>query len=182
MVTSDSWRRINRDRVHWAEGEEARVAGGAATPAGKRCFDLVVASVGLIALAPVMGLIAAAVRMDSRRPVLYRARRMGQNGREFACLKFRIMTDEERVTRVGAWLRRHGLDELPQLVNVLRGEMSVVGPRPVMARDRADPPMRHYRRLEMQPGMTGMWAAQDIDCGASTAYVSQEEMYRRCWS
>lgn len=109
----------------------------------KRLFDLVASGVGLLVLAPVMLALALAVRFGSPGPVLYRGVRVGKNGAPFHMLKFRTMVvdaekqggsstaeDDPRVTRVGAFLRRYKLDELPQLINVFRGDMSLVGPRP----------------------------------------------------
>jgi lipopolysaccharide/colanic/teichoic acid biosynthesis glycosyltransferase len=109
----------------------------------KRAFDMFAASAGLLVLAPLLVVIAAAVRLDSRGPVLFRQTRMGRRFRPFSILKFRSMRyapeaagapltvgHDPRITRVGHWLRRSKLDELPQLINVLTGEMSLVGPRP----------------------------------------------------
>ncbi len=128
-------------------------------------LERVLAGAGLVVLAPVMVLLAAAVWLDSGRPVLFRHRRVGRNGRTFELLKFRSMVvdhggpsltrkGEARITRVGAWLRRWKLDELPQLVNVLRGEMSLVGPRPEVPEyvDLQDPLWR--RVLAARPGIT----------------------------
>ena len=112
-------------------------------PLGKRCFDLVVAGTALVVLAPVLVVVAAAVRLGSSGPALFRQVRVGLDGRPFVLLKFRTMVvgadrmaanvsaqDDPRVTGVGRHLRRWYLDELPQLVNVVRGDMSLVGPRP----------------------------------------------------
>jgi exopolysaccharide biosynthesis polyprenyl glycosylphosphotransferase len=149
------------------------------TLASKRLFDLIAASVALVATLPFLLLIAAAIMADSRGPVLYRQRRSGRDGDPFTMLKFRTMVcgadrlvddvvqvdtlvdpmfklrDDPRVTRVGRWLRRSSLDELPQLLNVLSGGMSLVGPRPeeVWLTDRYDEP--HHFRLQMRPGVTG---------------------------
>lgn len=113
----------------------------------KRAFDLIAAIVGLVLLAPVMAFIGVLVRRDSEGPVLFRQERIGREGRPFTLLKFRSMVDsplpagplvtaaaDTRVTRVGANLRATKLDELPQLINVIRGEMSIVGPRPEVAK------------------------------------------------
>jgi exopolysaccharide biosynthesis polyprenyl glycosylphosphotransferase len=138
----------------------------------KRCLDVVLAALVLLMLAPLAALIALAVKLTSPGPVLYRQRRVGTLGADFELLKFRTMTvngDGEttwsvrydpRVTPLGALLRRLGLDELPQLVNVLRGEMSLVGPRPERPYfvDRFTAAMPGYpRRLRVPPGITG-WA------------------------
>lgn len=113
----------------------------------KRLFDVVCAVLGLLFLAPVMLLVAMLVKLDSDGPVLFRQVRVGRGGRDFVILKFRSMIDRRasagpgvsarddvRVTRVGGFLRASKLDELPQLINVLRGEMSIVGPRPELRR------------------------------------------------
>ncbi len=137
-----------------------------------------VAGLGLVVLAPVMVVLAAAVWLDSGRPVLFRHRRVGQGGRTFELLKFRSMVvnhggasltrrGEARITCVGAWLRRWKLDELPQLINVLRGEMSLVGPRPEVPEyvDLGDPLWQ--RVLEARPGITDP---------ASLAFRNEEEL------
>jgi lipopolysaccharide/colanic/teichoic acid biosynthesis glycosyltransferase len=128
-------------------------------------LERVLAAAGLVVLSPVLVLLAAAVWVDSGRPVLFRHRRVGRGGRTFELLKFRSMVvdhggpqltrkGEARITRVGAWLRKWKLDELLQLVNVVRGEMSLVGPRPEVPEyvDESDPLWR--RVLEARPGIT----------------------------
>lgn len=146
----------------------------------KRSLDLVVSIGGLLFLSPLLLLIAGAIKLESRGAVIYRQVRVGRDGQLFSILKFRTMADgahaerdsleplnaagelfkmvdDPRVTRVGRWLRRASLDEVPQLVNVLRGEMSLVGPRPLVPEeDRLV--VGHYRaRLDVSPGMTGHW-------------------------
>lgn len=139
----------------------------------KRALDVVLAGIGLWLLAPLFVAVAVAVRLDSRGPVLFRQTRNGFNGRPFEIYKFRTMNvmengavvvqaqrNDRRVTRVGRWLRRTSIDELPQLLNVLRGEMSLVGPRPhAMAHD--DQYMQligtYAYRHHVKPGITG-WA------------------------
>jgi exopolysaccharide biosynthesis polyprenyl glycosylphosphotransferase len=147
----------------------------------KRTFDFLVSLGLLIVLSPVLALVALAVRITSRGPILYRSMRPGIGGEPFACLKFRTMridADElqtrlealneasgalfkikrdPRTTRVGAFLRRYSLDELPQLLNVLRGEMSLVGPRPLPQRDFERLDDWHKKRYLVLPGMTGLW-------------------------
>ena len=134
--------------------------------AGKRAFDLVVLTLG----APFAGAIAAvcamAVKLTSPGPVVFRQERVGLDGRSFTVLKFRTMVhdtagnplfpDEVRITRVGGWLRRASLDELPQLINVARGEMSIVGPRPTLAYQVARYDDRQRARLSVRPGITGL--------------------------
>ncbi|HEY7967444.1 MAG TPA: sugar transferase [Solirubrobacteraceae bacterium] len=147
----------------------------------KRTFDLIVATLLIILLSPLLLIIAAAVKLGSRGPVLYRSIRPGVGGMPFACLKFRTMVvgadsrqydleqrneatgalfkmrRDPRLTLVGRALRRFSLDELPQLVNVLRGQMSLVGPRPLPQRDFERLDEWHLRRYQVMPGMTGLW-------------------------
>jgi sugar transferase EpsL len=135
---------------------------------GKRALDLTTVCLGLIGAAPVMGLIALVLLVTQGRPVLFRQSRPGLRGRRFGILKFRTMRDEadtegralpdaRRLTPVGRLLRRTSLDELPELLNVLKGDMSLVGPRPLLVRylDRYTP--QQARRHEVRPGITG-WA------------------------
>jgi len=147
----------------------------------KRTFDLVVSVVGLVFLTPVFLAIAAAIKLSSRGPVIYRSVRPGMAGRPFFCFKFRTMRehaeqiqdelepfneqtgalfkirDDPRMTRIGRLLRRFSLDELPQLVNVVRGEMSLVGPRPLPMRDFDRLADWHKKRYLVLPGITGLW-------------------------
>ena len=133
----------------------------------KRGLDVVLALVGLIVAAPIMALIAAAIRIDTPGPILYIGRRAGLAGRPFGMIKFRTMRADApangpaltlrrdwRVTRVGRWLRRTKLDELPQLVNVIRGDMSLVGPRPEDPRYVARYSDEQRRLLSVRPGIT----------------------------
>jgi sugar transferase EpsL len=135
---------------------------------GKRGLDIAVALLALIVFAPALMIVAGLVAMRTGRPVFFRQERPGLYGRPFHLVKFRTMTDArdadghlrpdaERMTRLGRFLRRTSLDELPELLNVLRGEMSLVGPRPLLMRyvDRYSP--RQARRHEVRPGLTG-WA------------------------
>ncbi|MCA1670695.1 MAG: sugar transferase [Actinobacteria bacterium] len=131
----------------------------------KRTVDIAVATLVGVALAPVMALVALAIRLTMGRPVLFRQRRSGQHGREFSIAKFRTMRapeydgepDAERVTRVGHLLRSTSMDELPQLWNVLKGDMSLIGPRPTLPEQVAHYSEHQRRRLEIRPGITG-WA------------------------
>ena len=136
-----------------------------------RALDLVIAGVGLVVAAPFLGLAALAIRLDSRGPALYRARRVGRDGVEFELYKLRtmhagndpvgvgtpVLPGDPRVTRVGGFLRRLSLDELPNLLNVIRGEMAVVGPRPTLAAQVEQYSPAQRRRLAVKPGLTG-WA------------------------
>ena len=148
--------------------------------AAKRAFDVVGASAALVLLAPFLGLMAALVKLDSPGPVIFRQRRVGRDGRVFPMLKFRTMVadaerrkedllhlnegdgvfkiaNDPRITRVGRFLRRTYADELPQLVNVLRGEMSLVGPRPLPLDEDGLLVGWQRRRLRLRPGITGIW-------------------------
>jgi lipopolysaccharide/colanic/teichoic acid biosynthesis glycosyltransferase len=137
----------------------------------RRLFDIGAAAVGLVLTAPVLGAAAAAIKLEDRGPVLYRQRRVGLEGREFELLKLRTMVvgaetigagwavneGDPRITRAGRVLRRLSMDELPQLWNVLRGDMSVIGPRPTLSYQVERYTARQRRRLEVKPGLTG-WA------------------------
>jgi exopolysaccharide biosynthesis polyprenyl glycosylphosphotransferase len=146
----------------------------------KRGLDVGLSAASLVLFAPVMALIALAIRLDSKGPVLFRQTRVGQDGRRFTLAKFRTMApdsdglvaelmeksvdpdwliieDDPRVTRVGRFLRRTSLDELPQLWSVLKGEMSMVGPRPLSERDDEGVPAWGRHRLDLVPGLTGHW-------------------------
>lgn len=134
---------------------------------GKRIGDLILATVALLAGAPLLLAIAAVVRLDVGRPVLFRQRRPGLNGRPFTLLKFRTMrntrdstgnllADADRLTRLGRFLRSTSLDELPELWNVLKGDMSLVGPRPLLMRYLDRYTTEQARRHDVRPGMTGL--------------------------
>lgn len=147
----------------------------------KRGFDLLGATLALIVLSPLIAMIAAAIKLDSRGPVLFRQRRMGREDRAFEIFKFRSMVDgadrqrqalagrneaggglfkiedDPRITRVGRFLRKTSLDELPQLLNVVRGEMSLVGPRPLVLDEDCLIEGHHRHRLLVPPGATGLW-------------------------
>jgi len=137
----------------------------------RRAVDIAVSALGLALTAPVLALAALAIRVESPGPVVYRQRRSGLHGREFDMLKLRTMVagaehkgaglaineGDARITRVGAFLRRTSLDELPNLLNVLRGEMSLIGPRPTLPVQVAQYTERQRGRLAVKPGITG-WA------------------------
>ena len=147
----------------------------------KRLLDVCVSSAALLILTPVLGIVALCIRCDSPGPVLYGAPRVGRKGRRFRCFKFRTMVsgadlvkdvlrarnqregpffkiaNDPRITRVGRFLRHFSLDELPQLWNVLRGDMSLVGPRPHPIDDCERYDLDHLRRLDVTPGVTGLW-------------------------
>ncbi|MDW8103884.1 MAG: sugar transferase, partial [Armatimonadota bacterium] len=134
----------------------------------KRLLDLLGASIGIVLTAPIMLLIAALIRLTMGKPVLFRQMRPGLHGKPFVMLKFRTMTDQRdakgellpdelRLTRFGKWLRSTSLDELPELFNVLKGEMSLVGPRPLLMEYLPRYTPEQARRHEVKPGITG-WA------------------------
>jgi exopolysaccharide biosynthesis polyprenyl glycosylphosphotransferase len=147
----------------------------------KRLLDVFISAAGLLVLAPILAAIALAIKLDSPGPILYRSLRVGRKGRKFVCFKFRTMVanadklkdalrhlnerqgpffkiaNDPRVTRVGRLLRKYSLDELPQLWNVFSGEMSLVGPRPHPSDDYAGYSLEHLRRLDVTPGISGLW-------------------------
>jgi len=136
---------------------------------GKRAFDLAVAATALAATSPILLGVGLAVRVKLGSPVLFRQARAGKDGQPFSIYKFRTMTDErgadgellpdsERLTPFGQFLRKTSLDELPELLNILKGEMSLVGPRPLLQRYLARYSPRQARRHEVRPGLTG-WVA-----------------------
>lgn len=139
------------------------------TKCGKRAIDLGLSAVGLLASAPVLAIASIAIRFDSRGPVIFRQRRIGRDGTPFEILKLRTMTDraqetgpgvvadDPRITRVGRFLRDTSIDELPQLFNVLKNDMSMVGPRPTLGYQVEQYTERQRRRLEVLPGIIG-WA------------------------
>ncbi len=136
-----------------------------------RAVDVAVAGVGLVLVSPLLALAALATKLDGGGPVLYRQTRVGRDGEDFEVLKLRTMVvgaeklgagyavdrGDARITRVGRVLRRTSIDELPQLWNILRGDMSVIGPRPTLRYQVEQYDERQRRRLEIRPGLTG-WA------------------------
>lgn len=148
---------------------------------GKRLFDVVFALCGLALLLPLLPFVITLIKLDSPGPVVFAQRRVGRGGRPFTCYKFRSMIqaaesmkselanlneasgpafkirDDPRITRVGAFLRRSSLDEVPQLLNILRGQMSIVGPRPQIPAEVELYEPWHRRRLEVKPGITCLW-------------------------
>ena len=146
----------------------------------KRLFDFATSALALLVSSPILAGSAAAIVLEDRGPVLYRQRRVGKDGVEFELLKLRTMVvgaetigaglavneGDPRITKVGAILRRLSLDELPQFWNVLRGEMSIIGPRPTLAYQVERYTPRQRRRLEVKPGITG-WAQVRYHYGGS---------------
>jgi lipopolysaccharide/colanic/teichoic acid biosynthesis glycosyltransferase len=162
--------------------------------------------VAMVLLSPVLLILALLIRIDSRGPVFFRQERIGLHGRPFNVVKFRSMcTDAEqqldelldqneinghafklaedpRITRLGRFLRRSSLDEVPQLWNVFRGEMSLVGPRPPLPREVANYDVWHRRRLSMKPGMTGLWQVGARHNPEFDHWVEQDLEYIDGWS
>jgi exopolysaccharide biosynthesis polyprenyl glycosylphosphotransferase len=172
----------------------------------KRALDVVGATTGLLLLAPVLALIAVAIKLNSSGPMLFQQERVGRNGKSFRILKFRTMVrnaeelmanlvkqnevdgplfklkNDPRVTRVGHLLRRFSLDELPQLWNVLRGEMSLVGPRPALPREITGWGPELHQRLTVKPGITGMWQVNGRSNASFEDYVRLDLYYVDNWS
>ena len=178
----------------------------ALTLAIKRIFDVVVSVLALVLLAPLFATITIAIALDSGRPVLFRQRRLGVHGRSFSLVKFRSMdrdaearladladsnevrgpvfkvTRDPRITRVGGFLRRTSLDELTQLWNVVRGDMSLVGPRPPLPNEVRDYDLWHRRRLSMKPGITGLWQVRGRRDPDFNRWVADDLEYIDHWS
>ena len=178
----------------------------AAALALKRCVDVAGAILTLTVLSPSLALIAALIKLDSRGPVFYRAPRVGRKGHLFRCYKFRTMVrnadelkdnlrqrnqrsgpffkmaDDPRITRLGRALRRYSADELPQLWNVLKGDMSLVGPRPHPADDYAAYDIEHLARLDVKPGITGLWQVTARRDPSFQRGMELDREYIRTWS
>ncbi|HTV14168.1 MAG TPA: sugar transferase [Acidobacteriaceae bacterium] len=172
----------------------------------KRIVDIVLSLGALIAAAPLMTAIALAVKLDSPGPVFYVSERIGKRGRVFRCVKYRTMVrnaeamkkdlaaqnerdeilfkmrNDPRITRLGRFLRKYSLDELPQFLNVLRGEMSIVGPRPPIASEVEKYELEHFRRLEVMPGLTGLWQVQARHDPSFARYIELDTAYVENWS
>jgi len=172
----------------------------------KRVMDIILSSIALIALAPALVTIAVLVKLDSAGAIFYRAARIGRKGRVFTCYKFRTMvvdaekikaqlahlnerkgllfkiSNDPRVTRLGARLRKYSLDELPQLFNVLIGDMSLVGPRPPLASEVEKYKLDHLRRLDVLPGMTGLWQVEARQDPSFDSYISLDTAYVENWN
>lgn len=176
----------------------------------KRACDLIFGLVALIAAAPLMACLIVAIRLDSRGPALYGQRRIGHLGQPFTIWKLRSMYHEcsqeyhrraaqdwfnerpngdrykseadPRITRVGKYLRRMSLDELPQLFNVLKGEMSLVGPRPIMPYERPSYESWYFEREVVKPGITGLWQVSGRDRLSARQMMALDSRYVRQWS
>jgi lipopolysaccharide/colanic/teichoic acid biosynthesis glycosyltransferase len=174
----------------------------------KRGVDIIGATIGLLVLSPVLTVLSILVWLQSRGPVFFTQERVGQGGSRFRIIKFRTMVDgaekrrdellsrsvyhdarlfkmrdDPRMTWVGRWLRRTSLDELPQLINVLRGDMSLVGPRPPLPSEVALYEEHHYARFDVKPGITGPWqVAGRNDITDFEHVIRLETEYIRHWS
>ena len=172
----------------------------------KRTFDFTLATLGVICLSPVLAMLAIAVRRDSEGPVIFKQSRVGKDGVPFDVMKFRTMVtnaeeiledlqdnnegagplfkmkEDPRVTKVGAFLRKTSLDELPQLFNVIKGEMSLVGPRPALASEMAAWDADLYGRLRVKPGITGMWQVSGRSETSFEEYTRLDLYYVDNWS
>ncbi len=172
----------------------------------KRGLDVVFSVLALLLLSPLILLVAIAVKLDSPGPAFYLSERIGKKGRVFRCIKFRTMvadadehradfmhmnerdgvlfkiSNDPRITKLGRILRKYSLDELPQFINVLRGEMSIVGPRPPIASEVKEYKLSHLRRLDVTPGITGLWQVQGRTDPSFASYVSLDVTYIDNWS
>jgi exopolysaccharide biosynthesis polyprenyl glycosylphosphotransferase len=172
----------------------------------KRALDLALATAGLLLFLPFGLMIAGLIKVTSKGPVFYRQERAGRHGRPFTMYKFRTMIDgadamredllhrneasgplfkirdDPRVTTVGRWLRRWSVDEVPQLINVARGDMSLVGPRPALPRELLGYRDWHFDRLEVRPGITGLWQVSGRSALSFDEYVGLDLFYIQKWS
>jgi exopolysaccharide biosynthesis polyprenyl glycosylphosphotransferase len=172
----------------------------------KRVFDVVLGSIGLLALLPPFAVVAMLITIQSPGPVFYISKRVGYKGMTFSCYKFRSMIQgadsvrerlahlnerqdilfkiakDPRITSVGAFLRKYSVDELPQLWNVLKGDMSLVGPRPSISSEVSQYQTAHLRRLDVIPGMTGLWQVEARHDPSFDMYVNLDSKYVRDWS
>jgi len=167
----------------------------------KRAMDLILGSLLLIVVLPVMIVVAILIKADSRGPVLYQSWRVGKNGRHFLCYKFRTMVSnahelkekllhlnerhrplfkiakDPRVTSIGRFLRKYSIDELPQLWNVLRGDMALVGPRPALSEELCEYKSDHLRRFAVSPGLTGLWQVSARSDPSFLTYMNLDLYY-----
>ena len=172
----------------------------------KRLLDISLSSLALLCLSPLMAVIAIAVHFNSPGGIFYKAARIGRKGRTFSCFKFRTMVadadkrkaelehmneregvlfkivNDPRITSVGRMLRKYSLDELPQFYNVLRGDMSLVGPRPPIASEVEQYDLAHLRRLDVLPGITGLWQVEARQDPSFDSYISLDTAYVENWS
>ena len=172
----------------------------------KRTLDIILSLFGLILVSPVFLLVALIVKLDSKGPVFYVSKRVGLGGKHFAMMKFRSMvqdadarkkdllhlnerdkvlfkiSNDPRITRVGGFLRRYSLDELPQLLNVLFGDMSLVGPRPCLPTEFVQYTNKQRRRSLVRPGITGLWQVRARRSSSLATYFAMDLFYVDNWS
>jgi exopolysaccharide biosynthesis polyprenyl glycosylphosphotransferase len=172
----------------------------------KRIVDIALSLIGLVAVLPVFLIVALAIKIDSRGPVFFKQLRVGKNGSFFYMYKFRSMVanaeelkeklfsineatgpvfkikKDPRVTRVGAFIRKYSIDELPQLINVLRGDMSLIGPRPPLPNEVEQYSDYHWRRLDVKPGITGLWQVSGRSNLSFDEWVNLDIYYIENWS
>ena len=172
----------------------------------KRMLDMLLAGLALLVLSPLAALIAILIKLGSQGPVLYSSKRVGKKGRVFHCVKFRTMvadaearraklqhlnerdgilfkiSNDPRVTPVGAYLRKYSLDEIPQLWNVLNGDMSLVGPRPPLAHEVEKYELDYLRRLDVAPGITGLWQVEARRHPSFDRYIALDLQYVEQWN
>lgn len=172
----------------------------------KRLVDIVMAAVGLAILSPLLALVAVIIKLDSDGPILFTSLRVGKKGRTFACFKFRTMVEnaeqlkyslrhlnerdgvlfkiaeDPRLTRLGKFLRKFSIDELPQFWNVLRGDMSLVGPRPPIPSECKQYALDQLRRLDVTPGLTGLWQVTARQNPSFQSYVELDAEYVNNWT
>ena len=172
----------------------------------KRAMDVVLSAIAIAVFSPVLLAVAIAIKLDSHGPVFYSSERIGKRGRVFRCIKFRTMvrdaekrradvmhmneregvlfkiSNDPRITRLGRFLRKYSIDELPQFFNVLRGDMSIVGPRPPLASEVKEYKLNHLRRLDVMPGVTGLWQVQGRQDPSFDSYISLDVTYIENWS
>lgn len=185
--------------LHWVRVPEAGLV-------LKRAFDLLFSAAALFLLLPVMLAVALAIKVDSPGPVFYLSERIGKKGRVFHCIKFRTMVadaerrraevmhmnerdgvlfkiaNDPRITRLGHFLRKFSLDELPQFLNTFRGDMSVVGPRPPLKSEVRQYKLDQLRRLDVTPGITGLWQVVGRKDPSFDTYVNLDVAYIEKWS
>ena len=203
---------VSAERIYAREAPEAQAAHRTSWDGLKRAFDVAFAALALWLLLPVLLLVALAIKLDSRGPLLFRQRRYGRDMCPFTVLKFRTMqdgasadshrryiaslvagdedeapglkklVDDPRVTRVGSVLRRFSLDELPQFANVLMGSMSLIGPRPAIPYELEHYLPRHYERFAVRPGLSGLWQVSGRNAIGFTEMLDLDVEYARSFS
>ncbi|MFC5469659.1 sugar transferase [Cohnella suwonensis] len=172
----------------------------------KRCMDIIISLLGIMILSPLWALVAVAIKLSSSGPVFYNQKRLGKNGVPFVIYKFRSMVtdadqklevlndhndmtgpafkmkDDPRVTKVGAFIRKYSIDEFPQLLNVIKGEMSLIGPRPPLPDEVKQYSDHQWRRMDVRPGMTGLWQVSGRSDLTFDEWINLDIQYIERWS